>query len=364
MTLPSGWVVRLARPSDASGLARVHVESWQRAYQGLVDPEYLAGLDIEERASGWEARLVTSLGADLTLRAWSSGKRAGRTELLIDPEGLVQGFVSYGPRRPVPGVAEDSSQGELYALYVHPDVWGLGGGRALYERCLGALRLAGFQSVTIWTMRGAAQARAFYKRQGAQLTDAEQTQRTQGLEMDLVCYRAEVPARGRATRTLSSALWRGSLVALAALAVGQLSEGPTSTRSWGLPVVVAAASSLEAWRLTRRGPSDLLFTVVALALPLGWVGVSSWLALPLRGPEAMLGLVATAATAGAVLGPLWGEGPRRLAFAHLLCALTPALLWLTEGTSASDLLVAAALGLGGCLLRPLLLQIRPSLPLR
>ncbi len=345
-------------------MARVHVESWQRAYVGLVDPAYLANLEVGERAEGWEARLVTGLGGDLAMRPWWGGGRPARTEVLVDPAGEVQGFVSYGPLRPEPGQVVEPGGGELYALYLHPDAWGCGGGWALYERCLAALRLAGFRSLTIWAMRGAAQARAFYERQGALLQPGGRVHRTQGIEMDLVRYDAPISARGRVTRaSLTRAIGIRALPSLAlALQLGRVSDSPARLLMASLPALVLLATLVETWRLTRRGPSDVVFGTLGLAFPTAFALMAWATATPLGAVEVLGGLALTAGCGGAILGPLWGEGRARFFLAHLACALTPALIWAAQAREAKDLLIALGLASGGTLARLLLLKARPLLP--
>ena len=48
-------MIRSAQPSDAAGIARVHVRSWQQAYAGLMPAEYLDALEktLTQREAGW-----------------------------------------------------------------------------------------------------------------------------------------------------------------------------------------------------------------------------------------------------------------------------------------------------------------------
>lgn len=364
MSLPAGWSLRLATPDDAEGIARVHVESWRRAYAGLVAQDYLDGLKIAERREGWEARLVTGLGGDLALRPWWGGGRPARTEVLVDPRGQVQGFVSYGPLRPEPREVAEPGGGELYALYLHPEAWGRGGGWALYERCLAALRLAGFKRVTIWAMRGASQARAFYERQGAELQPGGRIERTQGIEMDLVRYDAPLPARGRVTR--SSLGWTLGLRGLLSLALAtqleRISETEGGLLGGSLMALMLTAALLEAWRATRRGPSDVVFGTLGLAFPTGFA-LAAWASgTPLGAVEVLTGLALCAGAGGAILGPLWGEGRTRFFLAHLVCALTPGSILALQARGPEDFLTALGLASGGAFARILLLKARPQLP--
>ena len=50
--------IRRALPSDAPGIARVHVESWRSTYVGIVPDDYLASLDCRERERIWR-RLIS-----------------------------------------------------------------------------------------------------------------------------------------------------------------------------------------------------------------------------------------------------------------------------------------------------------------
>jgi ribosomal protein S18 acetylase RimI-like enzyme len=106
--------------------------------------------------------------------AWSTSIAAGRSRLYVaastsnhEPRpdagqgaGIV-GYAGVGPERS--GVA---SAGELYALFVHPDAWGTGVGRALTDAAVGDLRAAGCDTVCLWVLEANERARAFYERYG------------------------------------------------------------------------------------------------------------------------------------------------------------------------------------------------------
>ena len=55
---------------------------------------------------------------------------------------------------------------ELYALYVHPDWWSTGTGRALLDRALARTTAAGYADIVLWVLRDNARARRFYERAG------------------------------------------------------------------------------------------------------------------------------------------------------------------------------------------------------
>ncbi len=55
--------VRPATVDDASGIARVHVQSWREAYARQLPADLLAGLEEEPRAIRWASRERRSSGA-------------------------------------------------------------------------------------------------------------------------------------------------------------------------------------------------------------------------------------------------------------------------------------------------------------
>ncbi|MDP9144925.1 MAG: GNAT family N-acetyltransferase [Actinomycetota bacterium] len=136
-------MIRSAETRDAADLARVHVTSWQAAYKGLVNQDFLDSLDIEARTVWWERAL-------------------GREANLVsvgEIDGTIEGFC-------LAGASGDEGWGEVFALYVTPGHWGTGLGRDLLAAGEGALHGAGHARALLWVLDGNARARAFYQRRG------------------------------------------------------------------------------------------------------------------------------------------------------------------------------------------------------
>lgn len=145
--------VRPGRPEDAVEIGRVHVASWRRAYVGIVSEANLAALDPIERAGIWE-RAITQ----------GEGSIPGKTLVATvgtDPGAPIAGFAFHGPSR-----QGGPETGELVAIYAHPDQWGTGAGRALFERCVAEQREAGQSEMILWVLSTNAQARGFYEAMG------------------------------------------------------------------------------------------------------------------------------------------------------------------------------------------------------
>ena len=127
--------LRAAQPADAIAVAKVHVRSWQIAYRGLLPDEYLDGLRPEDRAQSY------TFGDPDPLLPASVVAVEGRD---------ICGFATTGPSRD-----EDRlGTGELLALYVDPDRWGVGIGRALIREARARLAQQGFDKASLWVLVG------------------------------------------------------------------------------------------------------------------------------------------------------------------------------------------------------------------
>jgi ribosomal protein S18 acetylase RimI-like enzyme len=190
--------VRPAYAADANAIAAVRRASWRAAYDGIIDRAVLSNW-IATRAAvsanppphrrtlvavagerravigyashGPERMVVTAIPppfptpagtapADITPSGTApagtipAGTAAAGTVLAGMPSGLLTAAGAAG------------QTGELYALYVAPDWWSAGVGRALLETVVAALRAAGYRRAVLWTLTGNARARRFYEKAG------------------------------------------------------------------------------------------------------------------------------------------------------------------------------------------------------
>jgi len=142
-------IIRAARPGDALRIATVHVEAWRIAYRGIVPDHFLNSLSIEERAARWRKDLEA--GHPLT---WIAE---------LGDSGTKLGWISAGASRD-----EDATPptGEIWAVYIDPDNWGKGVGRALCHTAEQELRRRGFTQVTLWVLEQNERALRFYQSNG------------------------------------------------------------------------------------------------------------------------------------------------------------------------------------------------------
>lgn len=140
--------IREASPDDAAGIARVHVDTWQSAYKGIVPDDFLARLSYEVREASWKSGLSNPGNPWFVYVAQDS------------ETGQVVGFASGGPiREPVvPGY-----EGELGALYVLQERQGQGIGKSLVRAVASRLRDMDVRSMMLWVLSDNEPARRFYE---------------------------------------------------------------------------------------------------------------------------------------------------------------------------------------------------------
>jgi ribosomal protein S18 acetylase RimI-like enzyme len=142
-------VVRPAGPADAAAIARVRIASWRAAYAGIVPATYLDSLDLDAEADRWRTGFATRRPG------WVRAAYAGA------PPGLA-GYVVAGPARH----DDEMGLGEIYAIYVDPQVQGRGIGRALMDAGVRGLTTRGFTEGILWVFEANSPARGFYERMG------------------------------------------------------------------------------------------------------------------------------------------------------------------------------------------------------
>ena len=103
--------ITIATLEDVTGIAKVHVETWQKYYRGQVPDFYLDSLSVEKRVHKLEEMLASGESETISLVAKENGR--------------VIGFCDVGPSRDKDATAKT---GELYAIYVLPGEMGRGVG--------------------------------------------------------------------------------------------------------------------------------------------------------------------------------------------------------------------------------------------
>lgn len=161
--------LRPAVPNDAMAVALVHVRAWQAGYRGLIPDGYLAGLRPEDRA-----RRYDFANPDPT---------RPRTLVAVEADTIV-GFATISSARD-----EDAAgHGELCALYVEPDCWGRGIGRALVSAARNDLHHLGFSKAVLWVLAGNLRGEQFYRADGWTPDGLQRARQFGSVAVDAVRY--------------------------------------------------------------------------------------------------------------------------------------------------------------------------------
>lgn len=147
--------IRCAVESDAEGVGRVHVDSWRTTYAGIVAPEFLASLSVDQRVEAARRR-ISNPDIDKFVA--------------VDGNGLVLGFADCGPTRE----PKLNGYGELYAIYLYRERQGLGLGRKLFESCLARMKERQFKNFFASVLTDNISAIGFYKKMGGFLIGHDQ----------------------------------------------------------------------------------------------------------------------------------------------------------------------------------------------
>jgi len=166
--------IRPAEPADIPDLARIHVRASQRAQESNpAGPEAINEFGIAEE--------------------WSRALDDPDCRILVFTMGYsVLGFAAYGPPRNHTPSDVDS---ELWALYVEPDRWRAGIGRALWVVAANAMTENGGKSAGAWVVLDNIRARSFSEAIGFTLVPGALREMNQsGEEISEIFYRFELVA--------------------------------------------------------------------------------------------------------------------------------------------------------------------------
>jgi GNAT superfamily N-acetyltransferase len=167
-------LVRRAVPEDAEAIAALHIRSWQIAYRGQLPDQYLdqLGEQLSRRGEFWRTHI--------------SNPPTSKNEIwVVDTETRVDAFAAIGPARE----ADPNVTGELYAIYVDPDRWGQGLGRALFTHATGRLKSHGYSTAILWVLASNIRARRFYEIAGWSVDGGSKLESQAGFELRELSYR-------------------------------------------------------------------------------------------------------------------------------------------------------------------------------
>ena len=138
-------------------MARIHVESWNVAYRGIMPDDVIARTDLAYRTAFWTERIAD--------REWPV--------FLIEEDGETVAFCQMIPTR---DPEDDRTRvGQIPSLHVLPHLRRRGYGRLLLDEVFAEFRRRDFTDVTLWVLEENRKARQFYERMGFAVDGGKKT---------------------------------------------------------------------------------------------------------------------------------------------------------------------------------------------
>ena len=187
--MPDALMIRPATPYDAQAVARIRVQGWRFAYQGLISQDYLDSLSVAEdteRMRGYLSQFPQNSPLSRSEFVQGSGDGEKRSFMLAVRGNAVLGFCRFSAAPDKADRAERATPGgtmvgRLHSLYIDPDTLGQGIGHALMNHALSTFAAWGCEHATLWVLEGNSRAISFYERQGWRCTGATKVDQSFGL---------------------------------------------------------------------------------------------------------------------------------------------------------------------------------------
>ncbi len=160
-------IYREATAEDIPQIARVHVESWQKSFAGLVPQEYLENMSVEKRVKAFEQRI--------------SQTSFYKIFVAETPGNEIVGFADFGEPR-----GENLFAAELYAIYFLPKFQREGIGGNLFKLCQKEMLANGINSMCLDALE-ISPYRHFYEKMGGQIV-GEDKHDLAGVEFKTLIY--------------------------------------------------------------------------------------------------------------------------------------------------------------------------------
>ena len=189
--MPDALTIRPATLNDAQAIARIRVQGWRFAYQGLISQDYLDSLSVAEdaeRMRGYLSQLPQNSPPRRSESVQGSSDGEKRSFMLAVRGDAVLGFCRFSAapdnadrvERATPG---GTMNGRLHSLYIDPDSLGQSIGHTLMNHALSTFAAWGCEHANLWVLEGNSRAISFYERQGWRCTGATKVDQSFGLRL-------------------------------------------------------------------------------------------------------------------------------------------------------------------------------------
>lgn len=139
--------VNYATSDDFQVLGNIHASSWKVAYRNIIPEEVLNNITAEKRGAYFRKALT---------EGWEQ-------DAIIYEDGTPLVLICIGKAR---DIDLDNSHGEIWGIYLLPEVWGKGIGSILIQWGIAELKNRGYEKISLWVLKDNVQAIKFYEKSG------------------------------------------------------------------------------------------------------------------------------------------------------------------------------------------------------
>jgi GNAT superfamily N-acetyltransferase len=165
--------LRRASVDDARSIAEIHAAAWRETYVGVMRPEALAAIDLEDWTRRWQERIGSS---EVDQAAF----------VALEDEAAV-GFARCS-RQSNPKLTPLGFEGDIASIYLLRRAQRRGLGRRLMARLADHLLSVGCSNAAVWVLRDARKARDFYEALGAAPVGVEGVWEIEGVTLPDIAY--------------------------------------------------------------------------------------------------------------------------------------------------------------------------------
>ena len=159
--------IRKATLADASGIAKVHVDSWRSTYRNIIPNDFLEKLSYAQRTDSWIKNI----------------SREDNYVIVAENEnGEIVGFADCGKREN----NQIDHSGDLTSIYLLEDYQGKGIGKMLMKQLFNQFKKLGYNRIFVEVLKDN-KTRNFYEYYGAKILKSEKI-KIAGTELGLLVY--------------------------------------------------------------------------------------------------------------------------------------------------------------------------------
>ena len=136
-----------ATVENSTAMGYVHSCSWQKAYRNIIPDEIIDSFTVDQRTKVF-VEVIQSRPEEYYLFQ-VDGQPAGIALLHKSHEETATNL-----------------EGEIYAIYFHPDYWGTEATQRGLQFCSDRLKNLGYKQIHIWVLKENQRARKFYEKHG------------------------------------------------------------------------------------------------------------------------------------------------------------------------------------------------------